>query len=574
VLKDRAGRSRNIAVFIDGTWNRAGTRAPTNVRKLFEATPAGEAQRREQVKLYVPGVGKKPTADMGRLADADYEVELARHLRREMPPGTAALGRGLVGGVAGKGTAARIKATYHFLCKHYERRRSDRVFLFGFSRGAFAARSLAGFAGHVGVLLADKLEHVERAYEIYERSEDPAQTELADFLEQLTGVRMVAPDSQHSLPVHFLGVWDTVASLGLPSRLQWLSAPFTEYHQVNVPPSVMTARHALALHELRGLFEPLLWQAGTHGDVMQVWFAGAHADVGGGYEVGQAGLSDMALRWMAEEARRNGLAVDDQATWWTHWDERHSVHHEIRGTFLGTLPAARRWLELAEGEPWQSHHVHRSAIEYLQGVSPVSYGFSHPFVNAALRHVDSLVLPRAVRLALGGQDVVPLDDLAAGTSDRVAAYAVGDGVDWWTSVTPMELRSSADTIDKFLEGDGAPTAEDVEAFARAIALRQLFVDDSAVWRAADRAGDVMARVEREAIESSSVAAVGPWLLRGRAIDEGLAKGLRLMRPRERFEWVDAVRRFQMALGILRSDCISAAAREGLGADVTFRRLRL
>lgn len=572
MLKARTGLPRNIAVFIDGTWNRAGTRAPTNVRKLFDAMPEGELQGREQFKLYVPGVGKKPKADMGRLADADYEVELARHLRREMPPGTAALGRGLVGGVAGKGTAARIKATYHFLCKHYERRRGDRVFLFGFSRGAFAARSLAGFAGHVGVLLADKLEHVERAYEIYELSEDPSQTELADFLEQLTGVRVVTPESEHSLPVHFLGVWDTVASLGLPSRMQWLTAPFTEYHQVQLPPSVMTARHALALHELRGLFEPLLWQAGTHGDLMQVWFAGAHADVGGGYEAGQAGLSDTALRWMAEEAQRNGLAVDDQATWWTPWDDRPAVHHEIRGPFLGTLPAARRWLELADGEAWESHHFHRSVVEYLRRADPVSYGFSHPFVNAALRHVDSLALPRAVQLALGGQDVVPLD--GDGTSDRVAAYASGDGPDWWRTVTPAELRSSARVIDEFLAADGTVTEDDVEAFARAVALQQLLVDDTAVWRAADRAGDVMSHVEREAIESSTVAAVGPWLPRGRAIDVGLTRCLELLRPRERFEWVEAVRRFQMALTLLRSDSISAAAREGLRVNVNVRRWRL
>jgi hypothetical protein len=211
-------------------------------------------------------------------------------------------------------------------------------------------------------------------------------------------------------------------------------------------------------------------------------------------------------------------------------------------------------------------------VEYLQRADPVSYEFSHPFVNAALRHVDSLVLPRAVQLALGGQEVVPLD--GDGTSDRVAAYASGDGVDWWSTVTPMELRSSAEAIDKFLEGDGAPAAEDVEAFARAIALRQLLVDDSAVWRTADRAGDVMARVEREAIESSSVAAVGPWLPRGRAIDEGLTKCLKLLRPRERLEWVAEVRRFQMALTILRSDSVSAAAREGLRVDVKVRRWRI
>jgi hypothetical protein len=141
-------------------------------------------------------------------------------------------------------------------------------------------------------------------------------------------------------------------------------------------------------------------------------------------------------------------------------------------------------------------------------------------------------------------------------------------------VTPAEFRSSARAIDKFLAADGTVTEEDVEAFARALALQQLLVDDTAVWRTADRAGDVMARVEREAIESSSVAAVGPWLPRGRAIDVGLTRCLELLRPRERFEWVEAVRHFQMALTILRSDSISAAAREGLRVNVNVRRWRL
>ena len=400
------GLARNICVFVDGTWDRAGTRTPTNVRKLFEATTEGVINGREQLKLYLPGVGQKPRTDVGTLNDADYEVELARYLHREMPVGTATVGRWFVGGAFGKGTTARIKATYHFLCKNYERRRGDRVFLFGFSRGAFAARSLAGFAGRVGFLLADKLEHVERAYEIYERSEGPMQTELADFLEQLTGVRVVTSDSEYYLPMHFLGVWDTVASLGLPSRLEWLSAPFTEYHQVEVPPSVMTARHALALHELRGCFEPLLWKPGAHTDLKQVWFAGAHADVGGSYEVGQAGLSDIALRWMAEEVKRCGLSLDDKATWWTVWDENPAVHHGIRGPFLATLPSSRHWLESTGVENWDSHHFHRSAVNYLQDADRVRYEFKHPFVNAALRYVDARALPMVVLLALVGQGVV------------------------------------------------------------------------------------------------------------------------------------------------------------------------
>ncbi|HXZ10181.1 MAG TPA: DUF2235 domain-containing protein [Paraburkholderia sp.] len=405
-VKSNPGRARNIGVFIDGTWNRAETRTPTNVHKLFEATPEGIVKGRDQRRLYIPGVGKKPRADGGVLDEADYEVALSKLLRRELPLGTATVGRGLIGGAFGKGTAARIKAAYHFLCESYNRLRGDKVFLFGFSRGAFAARSLAGFAGQVGVLLAGRLEHVERAYEIYERSEDPAQTELADFLEQLTGVRVVTADSEFYLPIHFLGVWDTVASLGLPSRLAWLTAPFTEYHQVEVPPSVMTARHALALHELRGLFEPLLWKPGAHSDLKQVWFAGAHADVGGGYEAGEDGLSNVALRWMAAEAAQCGLVVDGKAPWLKDRGESVALHHEIRKMFIATMPVPRKWLDVDETIDWASHYFHRSTFDYLLEADQVRYRFIHPFVNAALRQVDAWALSRAVELRLNGQEIV------------------------------------------------------------------------------------------------------------------------------------------------------------------------
>jgi uncharacterized protein (DUF2235 family) len=401
-----SGLPRNIALFIDGTWNEAGTRKSTNVRKLFAATPEGLQAGREQFTFYISGVGTRPKIEARGNVDADYQVELARYLRPEMPGYSTQDSRKLMGGVAGWGTAGRIKLTYHRLCELYSRERGDRVFMFGFSRGAFAARSLAGFVGKVGLLLADQLAHVERAYEIYERSEDPAQTELADFLEKLTGVRVVHGESEFYLPMHFLGVWDTVASLGLPSRLEWLTAPFTEYHQVEVPSSVVTARHALALHELRGSFEPLLWKPGAHRDLQQVWFSGAHADVGGGYVVGEDGLSDIALRWMAGEARTCGLVVADAPTWWTAWNEQPPVHHEFRGVFLATWPAPRSWLLDHSDECEKSHHFHRSAIDYLQEADQIRYGFKLPYVNAALRKTDALALPMAVRLLLMGQGVL------------------------------------------------------------------------------------------------------------------------------------------------------------------------
>lgn len=408
-----AGVARNIAVFIDGTWDEACPRRSTNVRKLFEATPEDDGSlathpatpAREQFALYLSGVGTKPRVDARAHPGKDYQADLQVHLRDDLSPLRMPLHRRLVGGMTGKGTRSRIKAAYRFICQHFERERGDKVFIFGFSRGAFAARSLAGFVGRAGLLLADRLQYVERAWELYESGDDPAQTYLSEFLVRLTGKSHVTPDDEEYLPMHFLGAWDTVASLGMPSRLSWFGAPFTEYHQLDVPPAVMTARHALALHELRPEFEPLLWQPGGHPDVKQVWFAGAHADVGGGYRLGEDGLSDAALRWMAEEAIAAGLAIDRGRAWWTPWDSAPALHHGLDGVFAFlTLPRPRDWLA---GRRYESdcreQFLHRSAVGYLQGPHPGTYAFRLSHVNRALRTVDDLAVQAAVHLGLMGQ---------------------------------------------------------------------------------------------------------------------------------------------------------------------------
>lgn len=396
---------KDIAVFIDGTWNSHGSSASTNVRKLYRATLAGKIAGRRQVKLYISGVGTKPVAEGEALADEEYRAHLALHLERELPTGLGPT-RAVTGGAFGKGTVARIKAAYSAVCDEFDRKRSDKVFLFGFSRGAFAARSLAGFIEKVGLLLRERLDAVEEAYALYESGEDPSQSPLAAFLYKLTGRRMPGPDDEAWLPLHFLGVWDTVASLGLPSRLEWLSAPFTEYHQVEVPPNVMYARHGLALHELRAAFEPLLWKQGRHSDLEQVWFPGAHADVGGGYGAGETGLSDASLLWMAAEVEARGLALDRSSPWLNPLPCPPHVHHEIRGAFLPTIPSARNWLRVPTSDSDETFYFHRSAREHLFAAPRPTYAYRHPFVNAALRQVDELAAPRMVLSRLLGNRVV------------------------------------------------------------------------------------------------------------------------------------------------------------------------
>jgi uncharacterized protein (DUF2235 family) len=126
----------------------------------------------------------------------------------------------------------------------------------------------------VGLILRDTLHLVESAYRIYEKGTDPADTLLGNFLREFANNAMVQSiDDENALPIHLIGVWDTVGTLGLPWRLRKFSAKHTEYHQFEVPPTVIAARHVLALHELRKPFKLLFWSnRKNHPDLQQVWF--------------------------------------------------------------------------------------------------------------------------------------------------------------------------------------------------------------------------------------------------------------------------------------------------------------
>lgn len=227
----------------------------------------------------------------------------------------------LWGGVAGRGLFGGMRQAYVWLMMRYQP--SDRLFLFGFSRGAFAARSLAGMLAVCGVprlrdgpvdtngtssrdeLFDVAMSLANEAAHIY-RLRDPKQRAAAGhaFRQQY---RSQPGD------VHFLGVWDTVGAMGLPSRgpMGWLTRSRHRFHDVCLGSNVRHACQALAINERRAAFEPSLWRAPCPPEVEsveQVWFVGAHSNVGGGYV--DTGLSDIALQWMVEHAVRRGLQVD------------------------------------------------------------------------------------------------------------------------------------------------------------------------------------------------------------------------------------------------------------------------
>ncbi|WP_439139063.1 DUF2235 domain-containing protein [Roseicyclus sp.] len=207
--------------------------------------------------------------------------------------------------LAGIGLNRQIKRAYLFLARGY--RPGDKIFLMGYSRGAYAVRSLAGMIDRLGLLLPERIDRaaLERLYTLYR--EAPG-SEDAQRLKQ----RLCHPET----PIDFLGAYDTVRALGLgvPGLWQIVPAPHP-FHNNALGPNVRAARHALALEETRDAFRPMIWKTtpeqAESGQVQQLWFRGSHGDVGG--HLGGLGwarpLANIPLVWMLAEAEGAGLPL-------------------------------------------------------------------------------------------------------------------------------------------------------------------------------------------------------------------------------------------------------------------------
>lgn len=205
----------------------------------------------------------------------------------------------------GRGVAPQIRRAYGWLASGY--REGDRIFLFGYSRGAFAVRSLAGVIDRVGLLRRDHATEraVTLAWRHYERTPDSVSAQA--FARRFCHLEA---------PVEMVGVWDTVKALGLRLPLFWMLAPDRHgFHNYHLGASIRHGFHALGLHETRMAFEPVLWDCppGWEGNIEQVWFRGAHGDVGGqigGFEAARP-LANISLVWMLERAETLGLALPE-----------------------------------------------------------------------------------------------------------------------------------------------------------------------------------------------------------------------------------------------------------------------
>jgi uncharacterized protein (DUF2235 family) len=340
---------KRLIVCCDGTWNtpdqtKNDLPCPTNVVKLFNAV-AEEADGVKQLSYYHPGVGTEGSG-------------LSRAL----------------GGAYGAGLGKNIVSAYAWLAAHYEP--NDQIFLFGFSRGAFTVRSLGGFLARCGLLDLGGLSPKEAFARVQHAYEDGYRAKKAAWKDPAWGLREEAP-----VPIHFIGVWDTVGALGIPddlALLNLLDRPENwRFHDTHLDPSVHHARQALAIDEQRASFAPTLWtDPGTRRPypnderVKQLWFPGVHCDVGGGYY--ECELSDVALKWMFDEAEDEGLGFRENLVAQLRPNPNALMHDSLSGVFrvLRTCP---RNIPCLPDPAW----YHASAIERSND-PPIGQAPYHP----------------------------------------------------------------------------------------------------------------------------------------------------------------------------------------------------
>lgn len=287
---------KNIVICCDGTGNEYGENN-TNVVETYALTKKTESQ----IVFYDPGVGtggweySESTGNIKALNDQ----------------------------ATGAGLQKNVNDAYAFLMETYEE--GDKLFLFGFSRGAFTARSLAGMLYKCGLLRPDNDNLIEYAAKLYNTE---GNTDIASGFKKTFS---------RKCPVHFIGVWDTVSSLVMNAGKKW--------HNSSLNPEASYGYHALAIDEKRKDFPPCLWDesklmAGQ--TIEQVWFAGVHSDVGAWYD--ERGLSNIALHWMLNHAKKRGLKINTQELNKREKNPHDEIHNsnsglwKIRGTYVRKIP--------------------------------------------------------------------------------------------------------------------------------------------------------------------------------------------------------------------------------------------
>ena len=347
---------KNIVVLCDGTANQVTVYSRTNVVRLARRLDKATDGSRRQVVFYDPGLGTEGA-----------------------PGALTPIGRAvtkILGLAFGYGLSKNLADAYGFLMQHYEP--GDRIYIFGFSRGAYTARALTGLLGRVGLLERGCDSLVPYAIRYYQARDDH---QLNFFKQRFSRTyalkwREVTPEidekragnpSNGVVPVHFLGVWDTVKSVGTLRRQ--ITLPDTDWL-----PNMINGRHAVALDEKRNQYKAEIWQADTdaghddridarwwryqaclHQDVETMWFAGVHADVGGGYglpgglerelienekELSAINEKESAAR---NEEERKGLKARSKKVWKKRQDLK-GRNREVEKEETGLAHISLQWM--------------------------------------------------------------------------------------------------------------------------------------------------------------------------------------------------------------------------------------
>lgn len=314
---------KRIITCSDGTWNKPNINEKTNVQKIFDFIEKRDTRNNQpQIKYYDQGIGSEGSV-------------ITRMLQ----------------GATGKGIDNNIQDIYKFICWNYEP--GDEIYLFGFSRGAYTARSLAGLIRKCGIIKENNIDLVGEAYKIYRDTQcGPNDDKPKNFR---------AAKSHEVGSIKFIGVWDTVGALGIPLNMfQWYNKKKYAFYDTRLSSIIENAYHALAIDERRSNFPPCLWErsentTSVNQKLEQRWFAGVHSNVGGGYP--DSSLSDIALRWLFTKAEETGLHMDQE---FKKKEDRYDGYLEnSRKSFYKYLPSLVREIKMDNKEFFIDESVYR-----------------------------------------------------------------------------------------------------------------------------------------------------------------------------------------------------------------------
>ena len=354
---------RNIVICCDGTGNEISENI-SNVLKLYRCLRKTEKTKPRQLVFYDPGVGTLARPNPWKKLRQDFVA--------------------ILGLATGYGLDDKVLASYQFLVHHYQE--GDQIYLFGFSRGAYTVRVLAGLIHKVGLVSPEQANLAGSGLTSYKQfSSDGLHDEKASPRFELKVLTDAGSDENGPLPVstddqaaqfarilstrwptvRFVGVWDTVASVIVPrpDRLYWPSLEELAFTLQN--PSVQTFRQAVSIDERRCMFRLKKWDdpqtfmnnrfSKTNNsepqDILQVWFAGVHSDIGGGYPEKESGLSKYPLLWMIDEAVKCGLEVDTRTVNALAWgrQRKNSPFKYVVARFQGDAAQVAARLLVAAG---------------------------------------------------------------------------------------------------------------------------------------------------------------------------------------------------------------------------------